>query len=485
MIYMCLVVFSFCALVAIINLVRTLWSLRWIENDNRFVAEGVDDLLEFVILVPLLREQAAVQPLLERLSRLEYPREKLRVVLITTEREKEADGPTTKELLAALLPFMDEVGFLHVHCVGENDTCKADQLNFAMRQVGIHGSRRDDLFIGVYDADSSPDPRILSYLADRIRKDPESKAFQQIPIYFQNTHAVQRSPGGFFLLSRPFHNLLFALTVELPEMHQQTLLAGKRRGSSTRIFRGWLSHAIGHGEFFRIDVLTDLGGFVPPSCDTQFGHALALTGIPLHPVGLLDVCETPDSVAVLMRQGVVWFNSLNTFWRTRRLVREIAPERYCPPEAWFMIARLIHSNVAWAVYPLVFLVCIVWSLLNGQLPLAVFGVTAWALYLLPLAVIMGKFDVLCDLASGYEPIRGFTVFEYVMILAMYPVEKLGACVGPLAWFAGKCREKIFGIPVELKKTERNGPAVAAQHPSAARSALREKSAPSASTESGA
>jgi len=75
------------------------------------------------------------------------------------------------------------------------------------------------------------------------------------------------------------------------------------------------------------------------------GHALAFCGTPIHPHPMLDVGQTPESVAVLMRQGVVWFNSMNTFWRTKRLVDRLTGGDYHRPAAWAMMLRLVHSNV--------------------------------------------------------------------------------------------------------------------------------------------
>src|SRR5262249_55604194 len=161
--------------------------IRWIESHQTFPEDAVQN-LEFVILVPLLREQPVIAKLVERLAALQYSWELLRIVLITTEREKSDQVLTTVDILAEVLRKIRDRRFFHVHCDDGTDTCKADQLNFALHRLGLHGVRREDLFVGVYDADSSPDPRILRYLAWQIHQDKNAKAFQQVPLYFQNTH---------------------------------------------------------------------------------------------------------------------------------------------------------------------------------------------------------------------------------------------------------------------------------------------------------
>jgi cellulose synthase/poly-beta-1,6-N-acetylglucosamine synthase-like glycosyltransferase len=447
-------VFSYCLLIAVLNLVRTWQSLRWIRDQQAVAEDAAPVEVDFVILVPLLREQAVVAQLVDRLAALHYPDDRLQIVLITTARETPGQGPTTADTLAELLRKRGERRFLHVHCNEGTDTCKADQLNFALRRLGLLGERRTGVFIGVYDADSSPDPRILRYLAWQIHLQKEAKAFQQVPIYFQNTHRIPRSVSGCYVLARPFHNALFALTMEVPEMRLQTLKAQNPSAAWAWFYPGWLSHAIGHGEFFRLDVLTDLGGFVAPSCDTQFGHALAYAGIPLQPVPLLDVGQTPESARILFRQGIVWYNSLSTFWKTRRLVIQLAPPGYRPFRAALMTARLLHSNLAWAFYPVLFLACLLWSAAAGHWLLLGYGLAAWTSYLAPVALIMADFPEWQRIVQSFEPIAPFSRPEKGAILLMYGVEKVGASLSPWWWLLGKLHEFLRGKPIALSKTER-------------------------------
>jgi hypothetical protein len=380
---------------------------------------------------------------------------RLRFVLVTTSREADAAGPTTRDVVEEQLQMLHDERFVHVHCDDGTDTCKADQLNFALRRLGLQDSRRDDLFVGVYDADSTPDPRTLLYLVDRYLEDCSRVAFQQVPFYFHNTDELPGGLRGLYLRSRPLHNALFALSVEVPGMRSQVRLVELPCGSPSRVVRGWLSHALGHGQFFRIDVLHRLGGFRPPSCDTQFGHALAFAGVALRPHPMLDVGETPDSVRTLMKQGVVWFNSVNTFWRTKRFVDSLQPENRCQAASWFMMARLVHSNLAWAFYPVIYLVCLAWCALAANSGLAAYGLACWAVYLIPVAIILASCRLWNDLTRHYAPVRGFSWVSSMGILLMFGVEKLGSCVSPWIWVVYRLRQLAMGKPIPLKKTERS------------------------------
>jgi hypothetical protein len=448
-----LAAFTFCLVVGARNAARTLRSIRWIERES---APGPapaerDRSPTFLILVPLLREQAIVERLLRRMEALDGSAASgLRVAFVTTSRE-DGDGASTAEVLEDALRRRRNPRFLHIRCQSGHDRSKADQLTFALRRLGLEGAVDEDVFVGTYDADSSPDPRTLTYIADRVRADPDLKAIQQVPLYFQNIRDP-KSVRELYLMTRPLHNLLFALSVEVPSMRRQPRVFGAPRRSLRRIFGGWLSHGLGHGQFFRLDLLSDLGGFRPPSCDTQLGHALAFCGVPIHAHPMLDVGETPESVTVLTRQGVVWFNSMNTFWQTKRFVERRAD--YHRAAAWPMMLKLVHSNLAWALYPPLSLLALVYALASQQWLLAAFGVAAWAVYVLPVALILRRFDLWARICRGFEPIGGLSRTTRAGIVLMFGVEKLGSCISPYLWCWHTVRGRLRRTPLTLHKTER-------------------------------
>ena len=448
-----LVAFTFCLVVGARNVVRTLQSIRWIERES---APGPappkrERALTFLILVPLLREQAIVERLLRRLEALDRSAAAdYRVAFVTTSREAGA-GASTAKVLDEALRNRGNPRFVHIQCDSGHDRSKADQLTFALGRLGLDGALDENVFVGTYDADSSPDPKTLRYIADRVRADPDLKAIQQVPLYFQNV----RDPGSvreLYLMTRPLHNALFALTVEVPAMRRQPRVFAAPRRSLRRIFGGWLSHGLGHGQFFRLDLLSDFGGFRPPSCDTQLGHALAFCGVPIHAHPMLDVGETPESATVLTRQGVVWFNSMNTFWQTKRFVERRAD--YQRLAAWPMMLKLVHSNIAWALYPPLFLLALVYALASGQWLLAGYGIAAWAVYALPVALILRRFDLWVRICRSFEPIGGLSRTSRAGIVLMFGVEKLGSCVSPYLWCWYALRGRLRRKPMTLHKTER-------------------------------
>jgi len=447
------IAFTLCLMIGIRNALRTTASIHWIEEGNRPPSGDGSCGLKFVILLPLLREQKVINKLVTRMASLELSvATDVSFVFITTSREGSGEG-SSASVLDALLRQQPNPHFIHLHCTTGVDRYKSDQLNYALQQLGLTGQRNEQVFIGVYDADSSPDPRTLTFIAQAVERNAELKAIQQVPFYFQNVRNP-KSVRELYLMTRPVHNLLFGLTIEVPCMRQQAALFSRPRTSIKRIANGWLSHGLGHGQFFRLDTLTDHGGFQPPSCDTQFGHALAFCGVPIEPHPMLDVGQTPESVRVLMRQGVVWFNSMNTFWRTKQMVSRLAAPNYSRAGAWAMMARIVHSNLAWSVYPILFLAALIWSIASSHYLLVGYGLLAWAVYLVPVALILAHFNRWARLCSRFEPIRSLSLSTKVGMLLMFGVEKLGSCVSPFLWCFYALRRLFRGTPIQLRKTER-------------------------------
>jgi hypothetical protein len=445
---------AFCFAIGVRNSVRAWQSIRWIEQQLETPPTPIESDLEFVILIPLLREQPVLERLLDRMTALDCRGlRRVTFVLITTARESSSSGETTNELLERALRARANPSMMHVHCDSATDTCKADQLNFALQRLGLHHQRSDRVFIGVYDADSSPDPGTLLYIAHRVAREPGLNAIQQVPLYFQNVRTA-RTLRELYLMTRPVHNAYFALTVEVPGERRQARALSRPIGSLRRVLGTWLSHGLGHGQFFRLDVLTDLGGFRPPSCDTQFGHALAYAGIPLEAHPMLDVGQTPESIGVLMKQGVVWFNSMNTFPRTWRLVEHLAPPNYCRRTATSMTARLIHSNIAWALYPCILALGVVWAAATGRAGILIAAGVAWAIYLIPVVLIVSRFQRWKQLCQQFEPLEAPSFWTRLGIIFMFGVEKLGSCVSPFMWLFFVLRQRMIGLPFGLQKTER-------------------------------
>jgi len=126
------------------------------------------------ILVPLLREREIAATLIENLSKLDYPAERLDVILVI-----EAHDDTTRQAIdrCGLPPWMRFVTVPPGH-----PQTKPRALNFALNFA--RGS-----IIGIYDAEDRPEPDQISRVVGRFAElPPEVACLQGRLDYFNSTH---------------------------------------------------------------------------------------------------------------------------------------------------------------------------------------------------------------------------------------------------------------------------------------------------------
>lgn len=105
----------------------------------------------YTVMIALYREAMSVAPLLQAMNDLDYPREKLDVILVT-----EADDEMTRQAIARLQP-MPHVQVITVPAIGPQTKPKA--LNYALPFA--RGS-----FVAVFDAEDRPEPGQLRAALD-------------------------------------------------------------------------------------------------------------------------------------------------------------------------------------------------------------------------------------------------------------------------------------------------------------------------------
>lgn len=139
----------------------------------------------FTILVPLYKEDRVVKTLMENLTKLEYPREKLAIIMVC-----EIDDHATCRAVAKHIrpPFkLFEVG-------PSEPRTKPKALNSAL--AFTPQTRRDDI-VTVYDAEDRPHPYQLKAAALALKADPKLAAVQA-PLGYYN--AKQNLLTRFFAL---------------------------------------------------------------------------------------------------------------------------------------------------------------------------------------------------------------------------------------------------------------------------------------------
>jgi cellulose synthase/poly-beta-1,6-N-acetylglucosamine synthase-like glycosyltransferase len=220
-----------------------------------------DDLPIYTVLVPLHREGRILPALVERLKRIDYPPERLQILLLIEMDDEETqraarDYPLPPYFRAMLMP------------PGQPRT-KPRALN-----IGLHEAQGE--YIVIYDAEDQPEPDQLRKAAAALRELPADVACVQARLIFYN-----RTQS---LLTRMF-------TVDYAVWYDQLLpglTAGVRRPGRFVPLGGTSNH-------FRVDALRKIGGWDPFNVteDCDLGVRLGREGLR---VAMLDSTTWEEAV---------------------------------------------------------------------------------------------------------------------------------------------------------------------------------------------
>lgn len=273
------------------------------------------------IMVPLFHESQIAEHLLERLRLLNYPRDRLDVMLVT-----ERDDEVTRATLARTqLPY-----WMRAITVPPG-TCKTKPraLNYALDFA------RGDI-IGVYDAEDAPDPDQLLTVARRFAVAPPDVACLQGVLDFYNAHSNW--------LARCFA-IEYAtwFRVVLPGLESLNLVLPL--GGTTL--------------FFRRDILEELGAWDAHNVteDADLGIRLARRGYQTQMIPTTTYEEANARAWPWIKQRSRWLKGYAiTYWvhmrRPRALLRDLGWRRFGAFQMQFAgtLTTILLTPVLWSFW---------------------------------------------------------------------------------------------------------------------------------------
>lgn len=219
------------------------------------------DLPVYTVMVPLHREGRILPALVERLKRIDYPRDRLQILLLIEEDDQETRSAAR---FYAMPPYIRPM----LMPPGQPRT-KPRALN-----IGLHEARGE--YIVIYDAEDKPDPDQLRKAAAALRALPDDVVCLQARLNFYNRDQT--------LLTR-----LFA--VDYAVWYHQFLpgLTGGLTRPGTFVPLG------GTSNHFRVDTLRQIGGWDPFNVteDCDLGVRLGRAGFR---VAMLDSTTWEEAV---------------------------------------------------------------------------------------------------------------------------------------------------------------------------------------------
>ncbi|HEX5145297.1 MAG TPA: glycosyltransferase [Mycobacterium sp.] len=321
-------------------------------SDEQARAIPDDELPAYTILVPAYNEPEVVGDLIGAMTALEYPRDKLQVLLLL-----EADDHVTIEAAEGV----DESDVITTVLVPPAEPrTKPKACNY-----GLHFATGD--IITIYDAEDLPEPLQLRRVAAAFRELPDNIACVQAKLQYHNGH--QNILTGWFTAE---YGLWFGY-----------LLPGMMRSTSPIPLGGTSNH-------LRRDVLDEIGSWDPFNVteDADLGLRIDASGYHTAVIDSATLEEANSDPINWIRQRSRWYKGYLQTWLVH-IRRPVKLLRTLGPRSFLRFNLVLAGTPIIAVLNLVFwLITLLWFL--GQ-PALVGAVFPWYIYFPALiALILGN-----------------------------------------------------------------------------------------------
>lgn len=381
------------------------------------------------ILLPVLREEKIINAALQNFSRMHYPKEKLKIVVVTTEREFENGHihPNSIEETQVELPKLNAAcgyeKFLHIHYPFQTGV-KSDQLNYALAELEHLSPAFFDekTYIGVYDIDSTIPADTLALLASDATQNDFPNIYQQPSLYFKNFNVHDNGIHGFLSRGFSFLQTTYAFSYENYNFLKQSELLKK----NAFFLRYTMRYCIGHGLFVRRDYLKRLGLFPTPIEDTRLGHIISYLKEDIRLLPVFDTIGVAHGIRESIRQASVWFWGEALFVEDIKIARKVMP---VDPlfGCWLMFYKT-YRNALWIFRGPVFALLFLWTLATGHFLLAL--MTLLSIFI-PIICFYSKMKLWETMSE--KRFYTFRTRDLALILFI-PLEFVVMSMGPLLGF---------------------------------------------------
>lgn len=327
----------------------------------------------FLHLVPAYQEPL-IADTLRALLNSRYPHGRLHVVVVTKAEEDREPHPLmpapTAEIVrrfrAELPPYQQKMLSL---VVMPGAGRKAHQLNWALRPEALRailGEAHDpeQVYVGVSDADSLPDPNVYRWVAGRVLAGQGSLAYQGVTLSLANFERLDhRGRVCAVQQSSIFVRVSIARLINEARRIRWFAALARRAPALARLARPVFEFCfrrsqicLGHNQLVRLDLLRDLGGFPTSGAteDSTLGYAIGARGVLMAPMPLLELNDLPETTEKMIRQNARWYagvlDDIAFLWRTWRA----RPSAYNAAQLCRHVGnKVVEWPIAAVVYPVI------------------------------------------------------------------------------------------------------------------------------------
>lgn len=325
---------------------------------------------KITILIPMYKESTIAGETVQFFSQI-ASRLHIEVFFITTEKE---GAPETNATYQIIYKAINGTKNLHLLHYPNRQGDKAAQINWAA-DVRISS----DAFLAIFDADSRPDYRGISYVQ---HSSSDVDVFQMPSIYLPHQSNSIESRASAIFQTR------WTYCFEIPRWIRWQ---HSRRSPLCM-------YLVGHGLFikngirFPEDTITE---------DLKLGYKLSSSNVNFVLVPFFDYAYTPKAFSSVIVQSSRWFYgellSLQTFYNQ---YRKLPNQKLI----YFIRATIRYAQVLlWLLGPTILLLCVLISTASSSQELALFSI-GFFLYILPHGIV-GYHNALSIKSLALVPIR--------------------------------------------------------------------------------
>ena len=430
-------------LLIIATIVRSIYNFALLYNNTQWLLTSKDksEIVEYPfvsICIPVLREQSVILETIEHFLKFNYPKDKFKLYIITTEKEDidrqkhKKSCQTTKELIESNLFRYDNTKIIHYP---NDNTTATEQINYGLSEIYNESGKSD--WVAIYNADSRPNLDTLTLVVQKSiefedKHKTKANIIQQSSLFSLNCNSFSNSPKDFLAFAGGIWQTKFTLTHELFLFRTQSCQSIKPKNNFVQeIWNSQTSYCVGHGMFIRLEYFKSRN-FYPTETlneDLPFGFYTTILGEPIIPLEILENSETPASIKSLINQKTVWFSPYLQYLECRKKCIKDNPK----------VNRVILNTITvkalslgllWFFRSFALVLPLVYSIAMQNLNLFIFWYTSLSLYwLLPSLYILLNLKNL-EQNSG-KIVTKLTFLDYLGVLFFGQLNALLDSVGPI------------------------------------------------------
>lgn len=447
---------------ALFNFVNLFSNISWLYKNQpkkKFIRNTYDN---FIICIPMLREQKILPDTIKYFSRLNYPKDNYQVIIVTTSKEKkELNKLTTFELASKItkkINYKLGIKLFRIINYPRKKGVMSHQINYVIRKF-IKNKKNEKNIFAIYNADSRPNLNTLKNISLEFSKykkqtNKNPNIIQQSSLFTLNYESLPKNLTGYIMKAAALFQTKWTLTHELSRLRKQSITINyKTDNLLLKIFNTNLSHCVGHGLFVRLDLLAK--EYLPTETineDLPFGFYQCCKKEPILPFPVLENSDVPLSLKSLINQKKVWFYPYLEYQKCRNRVVKLKKYHSLFEVNWLTIQGQFTGFI-WLFQSLIlFLPIFIAICLKSNILVLTWFLTITIYWFLPVAIIYYLLPSLEKIAG--EKKTQLSVIDYFLTSLAGILILFTHSIGPILSIYNFGKAKYLHRPIIKTKTER-------------------------------